>query len=96
MTNEERLLTDQAQAPQEDPINAVEVILKLPVSIVNLILFAVAKLPYEQAAGTIAAIRQQGDPQVNAARAALSVSPAPAMGLPAIANRKIRRGAKKG
>lgn len=82
-------MTEQAQAPQppEDPINSVPIDLKLPVGSVNLILFAVSKLPYDQAAGTIAAIRQQGDPQVTAAREAL----AKAAAAPPAANRNARR-----
>ena len=84
-------MTEQVQAPpQEDPINSVPIDLKLPVGIVNLILFAVSKLPYEQAAATIAAIRAQGDSQVDAARMALAAPPAP----PANTNRKGRRAAK--
>ena len=64
--------------------------LKLPVAIVNQILFVLAKLPYEQTAATIAAIRQQGDPQVDAARKALAMAPPP----PANANAN-RKAAKK-
>lgn len=86
-------MTDQAPQQQEDPINAVPINLQLPVSIVNQILFVLAKLPYEQTAGTIAAIRQQGDPQVDAARKALAM--APPSPPPANANRRARRKAAK-
>ncbi len=102
-------MTEQAQAPpqpQEDPINKVLITLRLPVIVVNQILAAVSKLPYEHAAGTIAMIREQGDEQVNLARASLTAAhaatpPAPSAPLappPANANRKARRkaAAKKG
>lgn len=85
-------MTDQAPQQQEDPINAVPINLQLPVSIVNQILFVLAKLPYEQTAGTIAAIRQQGDPQVDAARKALAMAPPSP---PANDNRRARRKAAK-
>lgn len=86
-------MTEQVQAPpQEDPINNVLVDLKLPVGMVNLILFAVSKMPYDQSASTITAIRQQGDPQVTKAREELTkAQAAPA----ANANRNARRKAAK-
>lgn len=69
-------MTDQVQAnpPQENPIDKAEITLKLPVVNINQILFALAQLPYAQVAGTIAAIRQQGDPQVELARQALAAT----------------------
>ena len=72
-------MTEQAQGPaappQENPIDNVVLDLKLPVIVVNQILLALSKLPYDQVAGSIVAIRQQGDPQVDAARAALAAPP---------------------
>ena len=86
-------MTDQSQAPaapQENPLDNVPIKLELPVIVVNTILMALAKFPYDQVAGAIVAIRQQGDPQVDAARMALAAPPAP----PANTNRKGRRAAK--
>lgn len=91
---EEILLTDQATPPQqppvqEDPLNNVPIKLELPVIAVNMILTMLSQLPYAQSANVITAIRQQGDPQVAAAREVLAAAAAP----PMPANRKSRRAA---
>ena len=93
-------MPDESQAaPQSNPLDSVEITLKLPVVAVNAILTTLAKLPYEQSAALIFAIRQQGDPQTEAARQALATSqalpPGTIMASAVNANRKARRKAAK-
>lgn len=87
-------MPDESQAaPQSNPLDSVEITLKLPVVAVNAILTTLAKLPYEQSAALIFAIRQQGDPQIEAARQALAAPPQ--VVVPANRNARRKTASKK-